>query len=74
LRLRAELPLNFLKAAEGRHAVLILKQVAHWHAAVLRTLPRFSAISAKDRVKLDRRHLDFRTIQAFSKDLGMPLS
>jgi hypothetical protein len=33
-----------------------------------------TAIRAEDPVELDRGHLDFRTIQAFSKDLGMPWS
>ena len=35
LRHRAKLPLHVLKAAEGQHAVLVLKQVSHWHAEVL---------------------------------------
>jgi hypothetical protein len=35
LRHRAKLPLYVLKAAEGQHAVLVLKQVSHWHAEVL---------------------------------------
>jgi hypothetical protein len=35
LRHRAKLPLYVLKAAEGQYAVLVLKQVSHWHAEVL---------------------------------------
>ena len=35
LRHRAKLQLHVLKAAEGQHTVLVLKQVSHWHAEVL---------------------------------------